>query len=268
MPTPILKQPGIQPENARRPLTIPEKEKPMAYPTTFNLDWEDPEPTIGQITDKLTAISDNHLPGDTEYPWSFQHWKATISGEEEHSWYDFHEHMTIISSTWPAVLFTLNGRGDDRDDNWKAFYLNGKSAFIQAVLVYPEFNPDTLRQPDQAPETPPVLEEQIQAIEKEASASATIKPDTLATAKDAFRTMYGHAPRDYRIGAAGPEHIAITAKAKEGSNIHIIFGPLNTAISVSTINGIPKTTRHTRRSQFPEPELLEQLDEIRLLDLP
>ena len=55
-------------------------------------------------------------------------------------WYDWHEHMVKLSTMYPLVLFTLYGAGEDRDDNWVAYFKAGKSNTAKAVCSYPAFD--------------------------------------------------------------------------------------------------------------------------------
>lgn len=52
--------------------------------------------------------------------------------------------MREVSRLCPNVLFTLWGRGEDWDDSWKAYYLNGKMQFAPGEMVYLEFNEDEM----------------------------------------------------------------------------------------------------------------------------
>lgn len=41
-------------------------------------------------------------------------------------WYESQSDMMLLSSRCTDVLFTLYGQGEDRDDEWYAYYLNGQ----------------------------------------------------------------------------------------------------------------------------------------------
>ena len=251
----------------------------MSYQTAYHLHWEPASPTAEEIAQKLTAIAHNLQPQDKDYHSYTLMWTQIINGEQEDSWYDHHEHMIVISHTWPQVLFTLSGQGEDRDDNWKAFYLAGASGIIKATLVYPEFDTNVLTT-DQ-PDIMPSLEEQISRLDAHAASNPLLHKNTLSNAKNAFRTMYGHAPKEYRIKPAGPKHITITASASPGvPDLIIIFGPLHEAIAIANIDNqgnnqsndesesITKTTHFSNAKPFPNKTVIQHLDKLRQREAP
>lgn len=63
---------------------------------------------------------------------------------EELKWYDCDDDMVELSKEFPEYVFTVYGEGEERDDNWVAFYYKGEMWIGQAVLVWPEFDADDL----------------------------------------------------------------------------------------------------------------------------
>lgn len=61
-------------------------------------------------------------------------------------WYDHDDDMLAISSKFPDILFCLHGSGDSEDDQWDAYFLNGKMQFCPVVMTYEAFNPAKLRE--------------------------------------------------------------------------------------------------------------------------
>lgn len=55
-------------------------------------------------------------------------------------WYDHDEDMIALSYKFPSVLFTLYGDGEESEDFWYAYYLNGSMQFCPARITYDPFN--------------------------------------------------------------------------------------------------------------------------------
>lgn len=59
--------------------------------------------------------------------------------EDDCKWYEHTFHMEDISKKYPSVLFALYGEGEEANDLWVAYYLNGKEQVYEAVITYPSF---------------------------------------------------------------------------------------------------------------------------------
>lgn len=53
-------------------------------------------------------------------------------------WYDWEEDMKAVSLSFPNVVFTLMGRGEEYDDLWKGFFYKGRSFYSPAKIIYDE----------------------------------------------------------------------------------------------------------------------------------
>lgn len=51
-------------------------------------------------------------------------------------WYDHDNEMVNFSKLYPDVLFTLYSVGEESEDVWRAFYLDGQIEVQRARLVY------------------------------------------------------------------------------------------------------------------------------------
>lgn len=63
----------------------------------------------------------------------------------EAKWYDWESDMSLLSKRFPDVLFCLHGDGEDSDDKWDAYFLNGMRQLCPAVITYDSFDPTKLR---------------------------------------------------------------------------------------------------------------------------
>lgn len=60
------------------------------------------------------------------------------------TWYDWEQDLRLLSKRFPNVLFCLHGEGEQGDDLWDAYFLDGRAQMCKAVITYPDFNPNLL----------------------------------------------------------------------------------------------------------------------------
>ena len=53
-------------------------------------------------------------------------------------WYDWEDDMKKVSLSFPNVVFSLMGRGEEYDDLWKCVFYKGKSFYSPAKIIYDE----------------------------------------------------------------------------------------------------------------------------------
>lgn len=58
----------------------------------------------------------------------------------EIKWYHWEEDMLLLSSKFPDILFVLYGEGEDADDLWNAYFIDGKVQICKAEITYPNFD--------------------------------------------------------------------------------------------------------------------------------
>ena len=71
--------------------------------------------------------------------------------DEQCKWYEHTEDMCRLSKEYPNVLFTLTGNGEESEDMWVKYFMNGKVQVENAVITYGKFDPKKLvavRAPD------------------------------------------------------------------------------------------------------------------------
>jgi hypothetical protein len=64
--------------------------------------------------------------------------------EDEAKWYDHQEELQVFSKLHPTVIFKLIGVGEDSQDFWHEYYMDGKMQNCKGVITYPQFNSDLL----------------------------------------------------------------------------------------------------------------------------
>lgn len=60
--------------------------------------------------------------------------------EEECKWYEHTEDMRNVSKKYRNVLFILTGNGEEPDDMWVKYFVNGKVQTEYAVITYGKFD--------------------------------------------------------------------------------------------------------------------------------
>ena len=53
--------------------------------------------------------------------------------------------MKELSKLFPGYVFKLNGEGEDDEDLWNKYYVNGKEQVCNAIITYPPFDPEKLK---------------------------------------------------------------------------------------------------------------------------
>lgn len=92
-----------------------------------DLNWE-----INSLNGKntFTCINEELLEsGESEY-----------FSDEPTKWYRNLDDMKEMSLNFKDIIFRLDGKGEESGDIWRAYYLNGKEQYIQAKLVFDEFD--------------------------------------------------------------------------------------------------------------------------------
>ena len=60
-------------------------------------------------------------------------------------WYDWPNDMTELSRSYPYILFTLEGVGEESPDLWRAYFKRGKYQVCQAKITFDEFDETKLK---------------------------------------------------------------------------------------------------------------------------
>jgi hypothetical protein len=54
--------------------------------------------------------------------------------------------MIDLSEMFPKVLFQVDGDGEESDDIWRTYYLNGKTQSVEVKTVYGKLNMKKLKE--------------------------------------------------------------------------------------------------------------------------
>ena len=74
----------------------------------------------------------------TGYVWSGDYTLLDVK------WYDYRDHMKLISAKYPETLFKLYGRGEESEDVWVEYFKGGKSRYEQGMITFAEFDENKL----------------------------------------------------------------------------------------------------------------------------
>lgn len=59
-------------------------------------------------------------------------------------WYNYEKDMIEISKKYHGVLFHLKGDGENKEDMWDEYFLDGATQYGNAVIIREEFDPTKL----------------------------------------------------------------------------------------------------------------------------
>lgn len=102
----------------------------MGYNTYYKLEIHDDQGRcldFGEIKDELIK----HIDYD---PF-----------DESCKWYSHEDDMQWLSKKYAGTVFKLSGEGEDNEDMWHKYFLNGKTQICKATITYEEYSPKKLK---------------------------------------------------------------------------------------------------------------------------
>lgn len=66
------------------------------------------------------------------------------TSHEDVTWYEHVESVKNMSREFPDIIFTLYGRGENDEDMWNKYFLNGKVQVCNAIITYEPFDESKL----------------------------------------------------------------------------------------------------------------------------
>lgn len=111
----------------------------MGYYTSYSIDtlpkYLDNEAEIAQDLAKLVYGSNIR-------------WRSYECLEEVFlesiKWYSYKDDMINFSKKYPDITFIVSGAGEDREDNWKHYFKNGKQQCCPGRIVYEDFDEEKM----------------------------------------------------------------------------------------------------------------------------
>ena len=120
----------------------------MGYDVQFQLQCPPDGPDNAEVAGRLAEIADRSTPGTPEHESAAGYWAQVLDGSHFCGWHACQKNMARVSAEYPGKLFELELRGDDRDDLWTYYFQDGRVHQAQGQVVYPEFDPDELQDPE------------------------------------------------------------------------------------------------------------------------
>lgn len=114
----------------------------MGYYTNYYLEIEnldDFEPEFEMhVAEKLVQITDQWDEADLEYAARNRSPLNALISDDSMKWYDHRDDMVKLSLEFPTCRFVLEGQGEDPEDMWREYYLNGHMQYAPARIEYDE----------------------------------------------------------------------------------------------------------------------------------
>ena len=108
----------------------------MGYYTIFKLSVKDSEIT-DNMKKELSIINRDYFNDINIID-------ELIEGWFEAKWYDYEHDVKMLSLNFPNRVFILEGEGEESNDMWIAYFMNGKVQHEKAKITYNYFDPNKL----------------------------------------------------------------------------------------------------------------------------
>lgn len=122
--------------NSHANINLPYGAIPMSYLTTHNLTIEEGGPQLSQVAAMLAETVNGKPPKHPDHKRCASRWESILEGEPA-KWDESGEAMMRVSRRWPFTLFTMHGQGEDHDDRWVAYHVNGQEQVERQPLWTP-----------------------------------------------------------------------------------------------------------------------------------
>ena len=110
----------------------------MSYYTNFNFKFYDKGSGI-----ELSRKDSKEIINDIESTFKYRAEEDSEMFTIGANWHSFDEDMKKFSTKYPNILFEIFGEGEETDDIWKQYILNGKLEECMGKIVYPCFENKT-----------------------------------------------------------------------------------------------------------------------------
>lgn len=68
----------------------------------------------------------------------------SLESNDESKWYEHEKEMRDLSKEFPDVVFKLHGEGEENEDIWDKYFMNGKMQYCHAQMLLPPFDKEKL----------------------------------------------------------------------------------------------------------------------------
>lgn len=124
----------------------------MGYYTYYTMDMDEKGERAKEI---LQYMIKEFKENDMFYPFEdcVEEWldkeittNVDLKPYDTAKWYDHEEDMAELSRTFPEVLFTLYGDGEESEDMWYKYFKGGKMQKCYAKIVFDDYDESKLEE--------------------------------------------------------------------------------------------------------------------------
>lgn len=127
----------------------------MGYYTRFDMSIYDGNYNSYDIA---KFMSEKNNESDAYYPFEYDLGKfledvdeqgesvnvLSLESDDECKWYEHEREMRDLSKEFPDIVFKLHGEGEDNEDVWDKYFVNGKMQCCPAQMLLPPFDKEKL----------------------------------------------------------------------------------------------------------------------------
>ena len=108
----------------------------MGYCTDYRIKCEKVEELLYELSNYTNYTFRSYTYND-EYD---------LRTEEAVKWYECRDDLVQISlkEKFKDIMITVTGYGEESDDIWREYIINGKYQRVEPKMIFPEFNKDYL----------------------------------------------------------------------------------------------------------------------------
>lgn len=70
--------------------------------------------------------------------------RLLLDSGDEYKWYNNEEDMRLLSKEFPDILFKLHGKGEDNEDIWDKYFMDGKMQYCPVKMMFEPFDKNKL----------------------------------------------------------------------------------------------------------------------------
>lgn len=119
----------------------------MGYYTDFTLSVYSAEKTRSgslKMSDNISPLMEQLIDEEIDKMNIFSDGNIKDSYYTNAKWYDHEDDMKLLSAKFPDMVFWLSGQGENQEDLWQKFFVNGRMQECYAQIVYDDFDSNKL----------------------------------------------------------------------------------------------------------------------------
>lgn len=118
----------------------------MGYYTDYELSALSSKKSDGKNFDELPPHMYDAINREVDKMDVFVGGNCSMGWNVLTTWNNWEDDMVLLSRKFPDALFMLHGSGEDPEDLWNAYFINGKVQICPVIITYDEFDPMKLKE--------------------------------------------------------------------------------------------------------------------------